>query len=392
MKKLFFILQVQFFFILAILFLFRPAGAHNDPNAGTMTYSGGAFPDLDLSGNALQQQRVITGRVTGTDGQPMVGVTVIVQGTTIGTVTDVDGNFTLEVPVDAQRLVISFVGMVPRVVDIADTLNVVLEEDRIGIDEVVAVGYMTQRKLELTGSVSIVNVDDIVDVPSASPLRTLQGRVAGLFIETSGDPAGRHRTNIIRGLNTLGDNSPLFVIDGVSTKNASQMMALDPHQIESIQVLKDASASSVYGSRASNGVIIVTTKGGRDRFNVDFNTSITSQHHLRRIDVLNTEDYGRALWQASINDGSDPGAHRARYSYEWHYDAIGKAVLDRVIPVEWIAGDPAGRMRSADTDWQDEFYRTGLVSANNLTVSGRTDHASVLFSLGYHYSEGVIMI
>src|SRR5690625_1393491 len=353
------------------------------------------LPLLVLFCSHSYAQHIVSGTVTdGNTNEPLPGATIVIESTQEGTTTDIDGNYQISVDAGNETLVVSYVGYKQQIISIEGRteIDIQLVEDVLLIDELVVTGYSTERRGEITGSVSVVDVEEVENKPTSNPLRTLQGRVPGLYVETSGgDPSGRENEILIRGLNTLGDNSPLYIIDGVSTKNSQQIAALSPNQIESIQVLKDASAASIYGSRASNGVIIVTTKSGIESgLNVDLTSTLTPQFHTRRVDVLNTADYGRALWQASINDGTSPDAHSARYTYEWHTNENGQAVLDEITPVDWIAGDQSAGMRSADTDWQDVFYRRGLTSSNNLTISGSTDQASAMFSLDYVSNQGII--
>jgi len=309
---------------------------------------------LIMSLPSFAQAVTITGSVTDQSGQPLAGTYVRVQGTQTGTVTDGNGNYSLSVNSGAV-LEFSFVGYLNVIVPVESqrVINVVLEESSAMLQEVVVTGYMTQRKVDLTGSISVVKVNDLKDLPSGNALQTLQGKIPGMYITSDGSPSGGTRQILIRGISTLGSTSPLYVIDGVPTTSASSFQNIDPNSIESIQVLKDASAASIYGSRASNGVVIITTRTGSESVSVRFNSSLTSQWHHRRLDMANTEQLGRLLWQGSINDGSDPSIHSALYSYESHEEG-GVPILDKVIPVEWIGGDPSYGLRSADTDWQDE--------------------------------------
>ncbi len=196
------------------------------------------------------------------------------------------------------------------------------------LEDVVVTGYMVQRKADLTGSVSVLQVDDIKDNSSGSALRAMQGKLPGVFLKTDGSPTGGVQTVYIRGLNTLGSTDPLYIIDGVPTTSATTFRNLSPNSIASIQVLKDASSASIYGSRASNGVIIVTTKeGSSGKTTIRVATSLTSQHNMRTLSMMNTEEYGRAYWQASINDGTDPNVSEL-YSFDYHTDG-DVAVLDK---------------------------------------------------------------
>lgn len=341
-----------------------------------------------FSMNAYAQKSPVTGKITeAITNNPLPGATILEKGTTNGAVAGPNGDFTLSVSPNAT-LVISFVGMQTQEIDVkGGTVNVAMQQAMGQLDEIVVTGYATQKKVDLTGAVAVVDVAQMADVPTSNAMTALQGRVPGLYIETSGDPSGRTRNLLVRGVNTLGNTSPLYIIDGIPSKESNTFSYLDPSTIESIQVLKDASAASIYGSRASNGVIIVTTKKGKDRFKVDFNSSTTLQQFTRRLPVTNTQEYGRALWQASRNDGTNPSAHSARYTYVDHQDN-GAWVLDEVIPAPFVGGNPL--LPSSDTDWQDAVFRNGLITNNNVTISGATENSSLLISLGQNHNKSVI--
>ena len=202
------------------------------------------------------QNITVKGNVTSkTDGQPIIGASAIETiSTTNGTITDFDGNFTLSVPINAT-LKISYIGYKPVTVKAATSIQVLLEEDTQMVDEVVVTGYTTQRKADLTGAVSVVKVDEIQKQGENNPVKALQGRVHGMSITADGNPSGT-ATVRIRGIGTLNNNDPLYIIDGVPSK--AGMHELNGNDIESIQVLKDAASASIYGSRAANGVIIRT--------------------------------------------------------------------------------------------------------------------------------------
>ncbi|OFY11327.1 MAG: hypothetical protein A2X05_05595 [Bacteroidetes bacterium GWE2_41_25] len=344
---------------------------------------------LMFSLNAYSQRTPVTGKITDAiTNNPLPGATVLEKGTTNGTYAGADGSYSISVGTNAT-LVFSFVGMQTQEikVDQSGIVNVTMNAAIGQLDEIVVTGYAVQRKVDLTGAVAVVNVAQMSDMPASNTMQALQGRVPGLFIETSGDPSGRTRTLLVRGVNTLGNTAPLYIIDGIPSKQANTFAYLDPNTIESIQVLKDASASSIYGSRASNGVVIVTTKKGKGKFKVDFSSSLTSQYFTRRMPVTNTEEYGRALWQGSINNGTSPTAHSARYTYVSHTEN-GVQVLDEVVPVPTVGGNPL--LISSDTDWQDALFRRGLISSNSITISGSTETSSLLISLGKNHNKSVI--
>ncbi len=342
------------------------------------------------------QSGSVSGQITDSSGAPMPGVTVVVKGTNNGTITDFDGNYTLGNVAKSDVLVFSFIGMQAQEIiwDGVSDLNVALQEETVGLEEVVAVGYQVQRKADLTGSIEVVKMKSIenVSLSSGNPMQALQGRVPGLYIEKNGAPNGTNNRILIRGVNTLGDNNPLYIIDGVPTKRPEVFQGLSAGSIVSVQVLKDASASSIYGARASNGVVIVTTKNGSDKkgkVSVEFNSNLSIQSEKsQRYKMLNSVDRGRALWQASVNDGVDPtSGYGEIYNFDWNGDYTNP-VLNSVTPQAYVGGDtnvPVG-----DTDWQDAIYETGYVISNDLTISGGTDKSSVLMNIGYIKNTGML--
>ena len=345
---------------------------------------------------AFAQQVSVSGTVNDAAGIPLPGVTIVEKGTTNGTITDIDGIYSIDVSSADAVLQISFIGMKSQEIVVGEqtTINISMEEETIGLAEVVAVGYSVQKKADLTGAVEVVEMDAIenVSLSSGNPMQALQGHVPGLYIEKSGTPSATSSRILIRGVNTLGDNNPLYIIDGVPTKRPEVFQGLSAGSIVSVQVLKDASASSIYGARASNGVVIVTTKNGSDRkgeVKVQFNSNFSVQSEKsQRYDMLNAVDRGRALWQASVNDGVDPtSGYGEIYNFDWNGD-YNNPVLNGVTVQPYVGGDmnvPAG-----DTDWQDATYETGFVISNDLTVSGGTEKSSVLMNVGYIKNTGML--
>jgi TonB-dependent SusC/RagA subfamily outer membrane receptor len=261
---------------------------------------------LFMTQTMYAQRLTITGSVISeTDRYPVIGASVAAKGTTNGIVTDVDGKFSLNVPKGAT-IVISYIGYITQeiVVENNNFLNVVLKENVLELSDVVVTGYTSQKKADLTGAVSVVKINEIENINSGNAMKSLQGRVPGVFITSSGSPDGGAEVRI-RGIGTLGNNDPLYIIDGIPSKRS--MNELATADIESIQVLKDASSATIYGSRAANGVVIVTTKKGKTLgTKIDFRASLSSQSYRRSLELLNTDDRGFVQWRAAMNDGQDP--------------------------------------------------------------------------------------
>ena len=208
------------------------------------------------------QQSTVNGTVTDDNNAPVAGASVTVKGTPIGTQTDASGNFQITVPSGSKILIITSVGLIPQEIAIEgrNQISVSMKSADNNLDQVVVVGYTSQRKQDLTGSVAVVDLTPVKNNSSGNVMQALQGRVPGLYIEKDGSPNGTNSRILIRGANTLGNNNPLYIIDGIPTTRPEVFQNLNPANIASVQVLKDASAESIYGARASNGVIIVTTK------------------------------------------------------------------------------------------------------------------------------------
>ena len=335
---------------------------------------------------AFAQQITVTGVVTSSaDGYGVIGAAVVEKGTTNGTVTDYDGNFVLTVNKGAV-IEFSSIGYVTVEMPAAEHMEVVLDEDSQMLEEVVVTGYTVQRKADLTGAISTVNTEDLAKQNENNPVKALQGRVPGMNISADGSPSGA-ATVRIRGIGTLNDNDPLYIIDGVPTK--AGMHELNGNDIESIQVLKDAASASIYGSRAANGVIIITTKGGKEgKVKVDFDASVSAQSYVNRMQVLNAEEFGRVMWQGYVNDGLNPNMNALGYIYDWGYDANGVPALHNVRMNKYL--DAAGTTPASDTDWFKETTRTGLIQQYNLSLSNGSERGNSFFSLGYYKNDGII--
>lgn len=253
-----------------------------------------------------QQERKISGKVTNQAGEPLIGVTVLVSGTTQGSLTDINGNYSISVPNNAATLVFSFIGMNKQEVSIGNqnVINIVLQELAVGLDEVVVVGYGVQKKVSLTGAVGSIGAADLAKQADADAISRLQGQIAGVTVTMDNRP-GSMGTIRVRGYGSLGNNNPLFVIDGIPR---TSMDNINPNDIESMSVLKDASSAAIYGSRAANGVILVTTKRGVEgHTKLSFTATNGYQYATTKPDLLNSAEIGELLWQKWTNMGLSPG-------------------------------------------------------------------------------------
>ncbi len=358
-----------------------------------------SFLLLVFASGAIAAQERITGAViSGDDGMPLAGASVVVAGTTTGTTTDFDGNYVLENVASNATLSFSYIGFVGVQIPLngSTSLNVTLQTDAQQLDEVILTGYTAQRKVDMTGAIEVIETEAIEaqSLSSGNPMQALQGRVAGLFVEKSGDPSGAASRILIRGVNTLGDNNPLYVIDGVPTTRPEIFASLNSSSIESIQVLKDASASSIYGARASNGVIIVTTKSDYKslkgkKFNVTMNSNFSILDESKmRINMLNARERGEILWRASVNDGADPNdGFGDIYQFDWNGD-FNTPILNGVTVQPFVGGDP--NVPSGDTDWQDVVYETGYVFNNEVSISGGDENGFVSANFGHLRNTGIL--
>ena len=339
-----------------------------------------------------QQQKSITGKVTDNTGSSLPGVTVLVKGTTQGTITDFDGKYTLSnIPADAT-LVFSFVGMKVQEIPVAgkNELNVTLEEETIGLEEVVAVGYATQKRVNLTGSVGTVDMEIMESRPVNSATQMLQGVVPGLNIaQGNGGGLNDNPTINIRGVATIGQGStgnPLILIDGME----GDINAINPQDIESISVLKDAAASSIYGSRAPFGVILVQTKKGKTgRTQISYNNNFRMNSPLNMPDMMNSFDFATYFNDAGINAGQAPhfSAERMQRIKDFMDGKItATTTVDERNGLYWNFGYRDG---NDNVDWYDALYRDQVISQeHNLSVSGGSEKLQYYGSGNYLNQPG----
>lgn len=328
----------------------------------------------DSSYMVLQQSgRVVTGTVTDKAGEPIIGANVLVKGTSQGIITDLDGNFTLNNVQENAELVISYIGYKEQTIKTGNKTNftVKLAEDTELIDEVVVVGYASQKKVNLTGSVSSVDMGEIAEKRPITNLSSgLAGMAAGVSVTSSSNKPGDDNGSIlVRGQGTLNDSSPLVIIDGVE----SNINTVAPQDVESMTVLKDAASASIYGSRAANGVILITTKKGKQgKVNIDYTGYVSLESIGKTIDPVS--DY--ATYMELMNEAYVNSNKPARFSEEtikaWRDDA-GQNPL-----------------KYPNTNWIDEVFRTGVATNHNLSVSGGSEKASYYTSFGYNNNPGVM--
>lgn len=340
---------------------------------------------LTLSLTSTQAQRMLTGKVLDSETkEPLIGANILITGTNTGTIVDYDGNYELELPEGKIDITVSYTGYTRKVIENVQPgiLNIDLSSGSL-LNEIVVVGYTAERKKDLTGAVAIVKMDEVKELPAGNIMKNIQGRVPGLNITTDGSP-GSAATVRIRGNGTLNNNDPLYVIDGVPTK--AGMHEINPADIESVQVLKDAASASIYGSRAGNGVIVITTKNAKkDQIRVQFDANWSGQQYTSKLEPLNTYDRGLVFWQASVNAKLNPSS--PIYNYQWNGD-LNSPILGDITYNEYI--DAKQTMRPADTRWFDVVSQASLMQSYNLSISKGSENGNVVFSLGYYDHDGII--
>ena len=321
-----------------------------------------AAQDFEASGNVTD----------ATLGEPVMGAAVRETGTDNGCVTDLDGNFRLMVKPGAT-LTISYIGMTPQTLPAAANMRIVMQEDNKVMNELVVVGYQTMRKVDLTGAVGVMNMKNPVSEASPNMLNSMQGKIAGVVISNDAAPGGGSTAIRIRGMATVNSCDPLYVIDGVPT--TENLNSLNPADIESIQVLKDAASASIYGARAANGVVVITTKRGKEgKTAISLNMSSSVQTRAKSYKMLNAQQWGEMYWMASKNAGITPDFPL--------YGTGATPVLAATLS--------DGKTPTADTDWQDEIYHPAWSNNINASISNSGEKGSVMFSLGYVNQKGLI--
>lgn len=301
------------------------------------------------------QTKTISGKVVDQANEPLIGVSVLVQGTTNGTITDIDGMYSLSAK-QGDVLVFSYLGMKSQSVTVGaqNAINVVLEDDAKMLTETVVIGYGTAKKRDLTGSIASIKAEDIANRPSANPLASLQGKVAGVQVVNTGI-AGQDPEIRIRGTNSINGYKPLYVVDGLFNDNISFLNAAD---IESMEILKDPSSLAIFGVRGANGVIIVTTKKAKEgQTLVNINTSFGFKSVVDKIKMANAAQFKELYSEQLANQGASP------FDY-----------------TNW----------TADTDWQDEIFQTGFITNNNISITSSSERNKFYMGVGYTSEEGTL--
>jgi TonB-linked SusC/RagA family outer membrane protein len=355
-----------------------------DNNLILINPSGNQMKNLGKETINSQQQKSVSGKVTDATGGSLPGVSVVVKGTTTGTITDSNGIFTITTIPSNATLLFSFVGMKSQEVIIGNktTINITLEDEAIGIEEVVAIGYGTVKKSDLTGSVASISNDDLTVSNSSSIDQMLNGRASGVQITQSSHAPGGGISMRIRGTGSINaGQEPLFVIDGLPIENISTatgaantgfdgnlppsnpLNSINPSDIQSVEILKDASATAIYGSRGANGVVLITTKKGKtDKISIEANSTFSVSKVARRLDMLNTSEYIQVMNELAVARGGTP-----------------------VFNESMIKGIGAG------TDWQDQIFRMGTTQNHNLSFSGKSGTTVYYTSFNYYNQDGVVI-
>jgi len=311
--------------------------------------------------HAQQQAKTVTGTVTDVNGEPIIGANIRIKGTTTGTITDIDGNFSIEA--EPQSVIeVSYIGYLTQetVINNQKSIRFLLKEDTKTLDEVVVIGYGVQKKADLTGSVANINTEKLNTQSNANIGQALQGKIAGVDIVSQGGAPGSGTRIMVRGIGTLNNASPLYIVDGMYMNSIDH---INPNDIASIDVLKDASSAAIYGSRAANGVIIVTTKEGSNTEGkpiIDLSVNLGISTASKFLDMLDAKGWAEVTTIAR--------------------QAIGKPALD-------MATDLANK---PDNDWQDIMFRPALMQNYNLSVKGGGKYSTYYTGLGYFNQDGIV--
>ncbi|HRW22020.1 MAG TPA: SusC/RagA family TonB-linked outer membrane protein, partial [Bacteroidales bacterium] len=356
-----------------------------------------AIVTMFMSYSALAQQGILVGTVLDESGMPMYGTNVVQKGTNNGTITDFDGKYSLKLPSGQQTVEFSFIGMQTQeiLVDIVagetTTVNIELKADAVTLDDVVVIGYGRRQKRDVTGAISSINTDDIGDDVLPSLESAMQGRAAGVQVTTSNGLAGSSINVKVRGTNSISAGSqPLYVIDGIPVTDGdfspgnmgagfNALSDINPNDIESIQILKDAAAASIYGSRGANGVVLITTKkgkAGKTKFNVNYYGGVVTE--TNRIDLLNAKQHLSLRDSAAVFAGNQP----ENDDYVIYQPTTGLAITRGMADSIAAAGG---------TDWLDQVLQQGFIQEANVSASGGSEKTTFYMGMTYTDQEGFIV-
>jgi TonB-dependent starch-binding outer membrane protein SusC len=359
----------------------------------------------------------VSGKVKDDTGQPIPGANILLKGTAIGTTTDANGEYAINIPDEKGTLIFSFIGYVTQEVEVAgrSVIDIALVSDVVALSEVVVTGYSSQSKRDITGSVATIDNKQLLATPATNLGQAMQGKVAGVTVGNENSPGGGVMVRV-RGFGTINDNSPLYVIDGVPTKG--NLNTLNLNDIESIQILKDASAASIYGSRAGNGVVIVTTKKGKSgKPMFTYDVYYGTQQPGKLLDLLNTGEYAQLVWESRINAGAvgtNGNPVHAQFG-----NGAEPVIPDYIFPAGAAEGDPrvaqnadgsyvnySANIDAADfnktkwlitkankegTDWLDEIFNPAPIQNHQIGVSGGSDIGRYALSLNYFDQKGIMI-
>ena len=334
-----------------------------------------------------QQTKTITGTIVDNTKEPLIGVNIVVKGTSTGTVTDIDGKFSLPITETNAVLVISYIGYKSQEIKVGNqsSLNVTLEAETLGLEEIVVVGYGTVKKKDLTGSVSSVNSETISKSPVTSATQAIQGRLPGVFISNSTTKPGENASVVIRGKRSIsGSSDPLYIVDGIPVVGG--INEISPSDIETIDILKDASATAIYGARGANGVVVITTKsGGKEgKATVTFDSYVGFKKVAKKLDVLSTREFALLDYERRYYS-----AFTAKNSTQ---EDLDKAVANFEALYGKYADIDANYANRAGIDWQDQTLgRTALTQNYRVGVSGGTDKLNYNLAYSYYDEEGAMV-
>ena len=366
-----------------------------------------ASPDESSSTTTDVQLRKINGKITNENSQALPGVSIVLQGSHTGTASDIEGEYSLNIPVNLENgsLIFSSIGYTSQEVKIdgQSVINMQLLPDVQSLEEIVVTGYATEQKKDIVGSVSVVKIEDLLSTPAGNVQPQLQGRAPGVTISANGSPGGTAKVRV-RGFGSFGNSDPLYIIDGVPTFDVSN---INPQDIESVQVLKDAASAAIYGARGANGVVIMTTKTGKpgpSTITFDSFYGVQNISKNRFPDLLNSQQLGELLWQSAINAGQTPS--HAQYGsgptpeipdYTVAGSASGVFEGDPAIDPDQYNIDPnqgpvyqITKANKEGTHWFEEIFRTAPIQSHQVTATGGTEQGTYSLGLNYFDQQGIV--